>query len=74
MSDEQTAPDFRALRIQLQMAADTHARLKAQLNNNKEMLRIIAQSAHEQGMTYESIAKGLGVAKRTVWLWLNPED
>jgi len=64
---------LRSMELQLSMARDTHDRLSAQLKNNREMLKIMANSAYEYGMSYERIAKNLGVSKRTVWLWLHPD-
>lgn len=62
-----------AIALQLRMLAESRRRLDAENNMNLDMLKRVSRQAYDSGMSYERIATQVGVAKRTVWLWLNEQ-
>lgn len=59
--------------LQLAMLGETRRKHETEASMNLEMLKRVSRQAYDSGMSYERIARQVGVAKRTVWLWLNEQ-
>lgn len=55
------------------MLGETRRKHETEASMNLEMLKKVSRQAYDSGMSYERIARQVGVAKRTVWLWLNEQ-